>query len=114
MRQVLAEAITREVRDPRVGLVTLTRVEVSGDLSHATVAVLAPGDDAERARAFFARVGQAAPRWNARLASRPGPGGARPRGSRRAMRWTSRTGPRAQGAPRSRAPSPRWSPATAP
>jgi len=32
--------------------------------------------DAERARAFFARVGQAAPRWNARLASRPEPGGA--------------------------------------
>ncbi len=52
VRQVLAEALTREVRDPRVGLVTLTRVEVSGDLSHATVAVLAPGDDAERARAL--------------------------------------------------------------
>ncbi len=52
VRQVLAEALTREVRDPRVGLVTLTRVEVSGDLSHATVAVLVPGDDAERARAL--------------------------------------------------------------
>jgi ribosome-binding factor A len=52
VRQVLAEAITREVRDPRVGLVTLTRVEVSGDLSHATVAVVAPGDETERARAL--------------------------------------------------------------
>jgi len=52
VRQVLAESITREVRDPRVGLVTLTRVDVSGDLSHASVYVLAPGDDAERARAL--------------------------------------------------------------
>ena len=40
VRQVLAEAIAREVRDPRVGLVTLTRVDVSGDLSHATVYVM--------------------------------------------------------------------------
>ena len=40
VRQVLAEAIPREVRDPRVGLITLTRVEVSGDLSHATVYVM--------------------------------------------------------------------------
>ncbi len=31
--------------------------------------------DAARARAFFARVGQAAPRWNARLATRTGQGG---------------------------------------
>lgn len=41
VRQVLAEAIPREVRDPRVGLVTVTRVEVSGDLGHATVYVMA-------------------------------------------------------------------------
>ncbi len=50
IRQVLAEALTREVRDPRVGLVTLSRIAVSGDLSHATVFVMAPGDDAERER----------------------------------------------------------------
>jgi len=40
VRQVLAEALAREIRDPRVGLVTLTRVEVSGDLSHAKVYVM--------------------------------------------------------------------------
>jgi ribosome-binding factor A len=40
VRQVLAEALAREIRDPRVGLVTLTRVEVSGDLSHAQVYVM--------------------------------------------------------------------------
>ena len=52
IRQVLAEAITREVRDPRVGLVTLTRVSVSGDLSHASVYVMAPGEEADRQRAL--------------------------------------------------------------
>ena len=40
VRQVLAEAIARDVRDPRVGMLTVTRVEVSGDLSHATVFVM--------------------------------------------------------------------------
>jgi len=39
IRQVLAEVIGRELRDPRVGSVTITRVEVSGDLGHATVYV---------------------------------------------------------------------------
>ncbi|MGQ0701611.1 MAG: 30S ribosome-binding factor RbfA [Gemmatimonadales bacterium] len=39
VRQVVAEALTREVRDPRIGPVTLTRVEVSGDLSHARISV---------------------------------------------------------------------------
>jgi ribosome-binding factor A len=53
VRQVLAEALAREVRDPRVGLVTLTRVAVSGDLSHATVFVMAPGNEAERERALL-------------------------------------------------------------
>ena len=50
IRQVLAEAITREVRDPRVGLVTLTRVDVSGDLSHANVYVMVSGEEADRQR----------------------------------------------------------------
>jgi ribosome-binding factor A len=52
IRQVLAEALTREVRDPRIGLVTLTRVTVSGDLSHAQVFVMVPGEEAERLRAL--------------------------------------------------------------
>ena len=44
VRQVIAEALTREVRDPRIGLVTITRVESSPDLSHARVFVAVPGD----------------------------------------------------------------------
>jgi ribosome-binding factor A len=49
VRQVVAEALTREVRDPRIGLVTLTRVLVSGDLSHARIFVALHGEEAEGA-----------------------------------------------------------------
>lgn len=52
VRQVLAESIAREVRDPRVGLVTLSRVEVSGDLSHAQVYIMVGGEEEERLRAL--------------------------------------------------------------
>lgn len=53
IRQIVAEIFARgEVRDPRVGLVTVTRVEVSGDLSHAKVFVSSPGDEDEKARAL--------------------------------------------------------------
>lgn len=37
MQRVLADLISREVRDPRVGNVTITAVAVDGDLSHARV-----------------------------------------------------------------------------
>ena len=37
IQRELAELIRLEVRDPRVGLVTLTGVELSGDQSHAKV-----------------------------------------------------------------------------
>jgi len=52
VRQVLAEAIAREVRDPRVGFVTVTRVDVSGDLSHANVFIMAQGEEPEREKAL--------------------------------------------------------------
>ncbi|HEX5387638.1 MAG TPA: 30S ribosome-binding factor RbfA [Gemmatimonadales bacterium] len=52
VRQVVADALAREVRDPRVGFVTVTAVRVSGDLSHARVLVAVPGDEAARTRAL--------------------------------------------------------------
>jgi ribosome-binding factor A len=53
LRQVIADALTRgEVRDPRVGLVTLTGVLVTNDLSHARVMVTLSGSEAERQRAL--------------------------------------------------------------
>ena len=37
LKRLLAELVRREVKDPRVGLVTITAVEVSRDLTHARV-----------------------------------------------------------------------------
>ena len=52
LRQVITDALAREVRDPRVGFVTVTAVLVTNDLSHARVMVSAPGEDADKARAL--------------------------------------------------------------
>ena len=51
IQRSLAELIRLEVRDPRVGLVTLTGVELSRDQSHAKVffTVMGAGTDAEEA-----------------------------------------------------------------
>lgn len=46
IRATLAEALVRgEVRDPRVGLVTVSAVEVTRDMSVATVRVAPHGED---------------------------------------------------------------------
>jgi len=37
IQRVLSEIMRRELRDPRVGMVTLTAVEMSPDCAHATV-----------------------------------------------------------------------------
>ena len=44
VREVLSEAITNELKDPRVGFVTVTAVKTSTDLRHATVYVSVLGD----------------------------------------------------------------------
>ena len=48
IRQVLGEAMAGEVKDPRVGFVTVTEVRTSGDLRHARVYVSVLGDPAQR------------------------------------------------------------------
>jgi ribosome-binding factor A len=52
LRQVITDALAREVRDPRVGFVTVTAVLVSGDLSHARVMVSVPGEEPDKTRAL--------------------------------------------------------------
>ena len=52
MREVLSDAITSEIKDPRVGFVTVTAVETSPDLRHARVFVSVLGDDAQRGRSL--------------------------------------------------------------
>jgi len=49
VRQVLAEAMG-ELKDPRIGLVTVTGVDTSQDLRHATVYVSVLGSAAKRDR----------------------------------------------------------------
>ncbi len=45
IRQVIGEAVAGELKDPRVGFVTVTDVRTSADLSHARVYVSVLGDD---------------------------------------------------------------------
>jgi ribosome-binding factor A len=49
MRQVLGDAIAQDLKDPRVGFVTVTDVKTSPDLRHARVYVSVLGDEATRA-----------------------------------------------------------------
>lgn len=48
MREVLGNAISAELQDPRIGFVTITSVDTSPDLRHATVHVSVLGSEAER------------------------------------------------------------------
>lgn len=48
MRAVLSDAIAKDVKDPRIGFVTVTGVKTSPDLRHARVYVSVLGDDAAR------------------------------------------------------------------
>jgi ribosome-binding factor A len=54
MREVLSAAITSELKDPRVGFVTVTAVETSPDLRHARVFVSVLGNPGERRRSLQA------------------------------------------------------------
>ena len=48
MREVLSDAITQQLKDPRIGFVTVTGVQTSPDLRHARVFVSVFGDPTER------------------------------------------------------------------
>ena len=53
VRQVVASALALgEVRDPRIGFATVSRVDVTNDLSHAKIFVSIPGEEADRAKAL--------------------------------------------------------------
>jgi ribosome-binding factor A len=53
VRQVLAETLP-ELKDPRIGLVTVTAVETAPDLRHAVVYVSVLGGEKRRARSLAA------------------------------------------------------------
>jgi len=48
MKKELGEIITMKLKDPRVGFVTVTDVEVTGDLQNATIFITVLGTDKEK------------------------------------------------------------------
>jgi ribosome-binding factor A len=48
IRQVIGDAVSGEVKDPRVGFITVTDVRTSADLRHARVYVSVLGDAQQR------------------------------------------------------------------
>lgn len=48
MREVLSDAVTSDLKDPRVGFVTVTDVKTSADLRHARVYVSVLGGEREQ------------------------------------------------------------------
>ena len=50
LREAIADLVLREIKDPRVGMITLTGVRVSADLRHARVYFSVLGDAARRAQ----------------------------------------------------------------
>jgi ribosome-binding factor A len=52
VREVLSDAITKQLKDPRVGFVTVTSVETAPDLRRARVFVSVLGDHGVRKRSM--------------------------------------------------------------
>lgn len=44
----ISDLLRREIKDPRIGFATITKVEVSDDLRHARVGVSVLGDDSQK------------------------------------------------------------------
>lgn len=47
-REEIMDMIQRDLKDPRIGFVTVTHIEVSPDLNHATVFISILGDEAKK------------------------------------------------------------------
>lgn len=52
IRKAVGEFLTADVRDPRIGFVTVIGVDVSADLSHANVRVSVMGTEDEKAQSL--------------------------------------------------------------
>src|SRR5215218_8531429 len=71
IRQELADLLSREVRDPGIGFVTVTHVKVSADLQVARAYYTTLGDDAAR-RTTAKALERAKPFLRQRIAARVG------------------------------------------
>lgn len=54
IKQEISQIILTDLKDPRVGFVTVTRVEVTGDLRNAKIFVSLMGNDSEKTQTFKA------------------------------------------------------------
>ncbi len=52
MKKEIASIIEHQVKDPRIGFVTITKVEVTNDLRHAKVFVSSLGTEEERKKSM--------------------------------------------------------------
>jgi ribosome-binding factor A len=52
IKEIIGSALAKEVKDPRIGFVTLTGVDTAADLSHAKVFVSVYGKQAEKDATF--------------------------------------------------------------
>lgn len=52
VQEVLADTLTTELKDPRIGFVTVTGVDVSPDCAHADVRVSVMGSEEQKHRAM--------------------------------------------------------------
>lgn len=52
LREVIAELLLRDIKDPRIGMITLTTVELTDDLKHGRVYFSCVGDEAVRERSL--------------------------------------------------------------
>lgn len=48
IKQEISDMIRNELKDPRIGFITITRVEVSGDLRHSKVYVSVMGEEKQK------------------------------------------------------------------
>jgi ribosome-binding factor A len=52
IQELVAALLLREIKDPRIGLITITGVRVSPDLRHARIYFSTLGDDEQRTRSL--------------------------------------------------------------
>ena len=69
LREEIALMVRNEVRDPRVGLATITAVETSPELDHARIYITTLGDEQDRAE-VLAGLASAAPFIRTQLSKR--------------------------------------------
>ena len=69
LRDELTELIGFEISDPRIKGASVSRVEVSSDMRHASILMVVPGDEAEQ-RATLKALDHAAGHLRQKVASR--------------------------------------------